>query len=434
MDDFISSFLSQPSWPDTSLLPWDGGILVSQINSLLGDSVDADQEDRKNPPSHVNEIAAAEDFFDMHGYDGTCIRSSHVNEVVVCDCNTAFKSAMPPESLTISSAIERDFKDLPSFPPPLSDAQSVVSVSDTWYSNVSSCMKQENLHGIGFQGAECDGDILNGTCLENGNFTHLDSAATVLLDPTDNVDFQGTVFPYFSSGEEISLPAETLQPPKDESKMNNMYPSPFPSGETPSSRTTGIVTLYQISGSQSQQINTTTNGCSVAMKPRARARRGQATDPHSIAERLRRERITDRMKNLQELIPNSKKTDKASMLDEIIDYVKFLQLQVKVLSMSRLEAVVPLLTDAQDEGSGTLILPSSAEALNLFDSDDNLAFEQEVVKLMETNVTAAMQYLQDKGLCLMPISLAAAISNQKGSSSAAIPPERMKASVTYGAI
>ncbi|KAL2534830.1 Transcription factor bHLH [Abeliophyllum distichum] len=57
-------------------------------------------------------------------------------------------------------------------------------------------------------------------------------------------------------------------------------------------------------------------------KQRIRARRGQATDPHSIAERLRRERIAERMK--------------ASMLDEIIDYVKFLQLQVKVLSMSRL--------------------------------------------------------------------------------------------------
>ncbi|XP_066392013.1 acetyl-CoA acetyltransferase 1-like [Miscanthus floridulus] len=42
-------------------------------------------------------------------------------------------------------------------------------------------------------------------------------------------------------------------------------------------------------------------------------------------------------------------TDKASMLEEIIEYVKFLQLQVKVLSMSRLdttEAVVPLLTES----------------------------------------------------------------------------------------
>ncbi|MFS7945446.1 putative transcription factor bHLH family [Helianthus anomalus] len=69
-------------------------------------------------------------------------------------------------------------------------------------------------------------------------------------------------------------------------------------------------------------------------RQRVRARRGQATDPHSIAERLRRERIAERMKALQELVPNANKTDKASMLDEIIDYVKFLQLQVKVLTYS----------------------------------------------------------------------------------------------------
>jgi hypothetical protein len=53
-----------------------------------------------------------------------------------------------------------------------------------------------------------------------------------------------------------------------------------------------------------------------------------------------------------------------------------------------------------------------------------LVFEQEVIKLMETSITKAMQYLQNKGLCLMPIALASAISTQKGTSAAAIPPER----------
>lgn len=36
------------------------------------------------------------------------------------------------------------------------------------------------------------------------------------------------------------------------------------------------------------------------------------------------------MKALQNLIPNSNKTDKASMLDEAIEYLKQLQLQVQV--------------------------------------------------------------------------------------------------------
>ncbi|CAL9079835.1 unnamed protein product [Musa acuminata var. zebrina] len=65
-----------------------------------------------------------------------------------------------------------------------------------------------------------------------------------------------------------------------------------------------------------------------------RARRGQATNSHSIAERLRRERISERMKYLQNLVPGcSKVTGKAVMLDEIINYVQSLQQQVEFLSM-----------------------------------------------------------------------------------------------------
>uniref|UniRef100_A0A453PWJ4 BHLH domain-containing protein n=1 Tax=Aegilops tauschii subsp. strangulata TaxID=200361 RepID=A0A453PWJ4_AEGTS len=75
--------------------------------------------------------------------------------------------------------------------------------------------------------------------------------------------------------------------------------------------------------------------------------------PSVYATLLRRERIAERMKALQELVPSANKTDKASMLDEIIDYVKFLQLQVKVLSMSRLggaAAVGPLVAGLSSEG------------------------------------------------------------------------------------
>ncbi|CAM6048503.1 unnamed protein product [Sphagnum compactum] len=65
-----------------------------------------------------------------------------------------------------------------------------------------------------------------------------------------------------------------------------------------------------------------------------RARRGQATDSHSLAERVRREKISERMKYLQELVPGcSKVTGKAVMLDEIINYVESLRRQVEFLSM-----------------------------------------------------------------------------------------------------
>ncbi|KAL7110440.1 hypothetical protein ACP275_05G026100 [Erythranthe tilingii] len=65
-----------------------------------------------------------------------------------------------------------------------------------------------------------------------------------------------------------------------------------------------------------------------------RARRGQATNSHSLAERIRREKISERMKLLQDLVPGcSKVTGKAVMLDEIINYVQSLQRQVEFLSM-----------------------------------------------------------------------------------------------------
>ncbi|KAK4257539.1 hypothetical protein QN277_007113 [Acacia crassicarpa] len=160
------------------------------------------------------------------------------------------------------------------------------------------------------------------------------------------------------------------------------------------------------------------NGAPAQPKQRIRARRGQATDPHSIAERLRRERIAERMKALQELVPNGNKTDKASMLDEIIDYVKFLQLQVKVLSMSRLggaAAVAPLVADISSEGGGDCIQTAAVRTSNgnqtASSTNDTLAMtEHQVAKLMDEDMGSAMQYLQGKGLCLMPISLATAIS------------------------
>ncbi|KAK1422408.1 hypothetical protein QVD17_25506 [Tagetes erecta] len=76
-----------------------------------------------------------------------------------------------------------------------------------------------------------------------------------------------------------------------------------------------------------------------------RAKRGQATDSHSLAERVRREKISERMKLLQAIVPGCDKvTGKALMLDEIINYVQSLQNQVEFLSM-KLASVNPTLYD-----------------------------------------------------------------------------------------
>ncbi|KAK6937096.1 Myc-type, basic helix-loop-helix (bHLH) domain [Dillenia turbinata] len=78
-----------------------------------------------------------------------------------------------------------------------------------------------------------------------------------------------------------------------------------------------------------------------------RAKRGCATHPRSIAERLllveqaltlptrrvRRTKISERMRKLQELVPNmDKQTNTADMLDLAVDYIKDLQKQVERLS------------------------------------------------------------------------------------------------------
>ncbi|CAH8344259.1 unnamed protein product [Eruca vesicaria subsp. sativa] len=68
-------------------------------------------------------------------------------------------------------------------------------------------------------------------------------------------------------------------------------------------------------------------------KSRSSSKRCRAAEVHNLSEKRRRSRINEKMKALQSLIPNSNKTDKASMLDEAIEYLKQLQLQVQMLTM-----------------------------------------------------------------------------------------------------
>ncbi|CAL9777684.1 unnamed protein product, partial [Musa acuminata subsp. burmannicoides] len=76
-----------------------------------------------------------------------------------------------------------------------------------------------------------------------------------------------------------------------------------------------------------------------------RARRGEATDSHSLAERVRRKKISERMDVLQGLVPGCHQMKgKALILDEIINYVRSLQNQVEFLSM-KLALLSPMLHD-----------------------------------------------------------------------------------------
>ncbi|CAL0310340.1 unnamed protein product [Lupinus luteus] len=93
------------------------------------------------------------------------------------------------------------------------------------------------------------------------------------------------------------------------------------------------------------------------------------------ADRLRRQRIADNLKALHELLPIPAERGQAYVLDDVIDYVKYLQLQIK--------------------GYGHYIEKQML----------NEPLEEMMGKLLEENPAAATQLLESKGLYLMPITL-----------------------------
>ncbi|XP_047150941.1 transcription factor PHYTOCHROME INTERACTING FACTOR-LIKE 15-like [Vigna umbellata] len=62
-------------------------------------------------------------------------------------------------------------------------------------------------------------------------------------------------------------------------------------------------------------------------------KRSRNAEVHNLCERKRRDKINKRMHILRELIPNCNKTDKASMLDDAIEYLKTLKLQLQIMKM-----------------------------------------------------------------------------------------------------
>ncbi|GJT71781.1 Myc-type, basic helix-loop-helix domain-containing protein [Tanacetum coccineum] len=83
---------------------------------------------------------------------------------------------------------------------------------------------------------------------------------------------------------------------------------------------------------------------------KTRASRGTATDPQSLYARKRRERINERLRILQNLVPNGTKVDISTMLEEAVEYVKFLKLQIQLLSSDDKWMYAPIAYNGMDMG------------------------------------------------------------------------------------
>ncbi|XP_068491204.1 transcription factor bHLH139-like [Phaseolus vulgaris] len=91
---------------------------------------------------------------------------------------------------------------------------------------------------------------------------------------------------------------------------------------------------------------------------KSRASNGPATDPQSLYARKRRERINERLRILQSLVPNGTKVDISTMLDEAVQYVKFLQLQIKLLSSDDMWMYAPIAYNGINIGLDLSICPT----------------------------------------------------------------------------
>lgn len=113
----------------------------------------------------------------------------------------------------------------------------------------------------------------------------------------------------------------------------------------------------------------------------------------SDADRRRRTRIATALDALEDLLPQSKEGNKTNVVDDCIDYIKYLQLHMKELSQNRLVTEPTSNHLTYLEGYGYYLVDENSASGPLQDM---------LGKLLESNPSAAIKLLESKGLYIMP--------------------------------
>ncbi|KAH7677018.1 Myc-type basic helix-loop-helix (bHLH) domain-containing protein [Dioscorea alata] len=120
----------------------------------------------------------------------------------------------------------------------------------------------------------------------------------------------------------------------------------------------------------------------------------------ALRDKLRRAKISEAIKAFENSMPFSEKRCQESVLDDVIDYIKFLKLQLKVLSQSRLGGEAETFPFVQLEGYGHYLLHPQMSSEPL---------EEVMGQMLETDMQAANELLESKGLTILPCDLAYAL-------------------------